>query len=119
MARKKLLTVKVKESNRRVLSVLIVVFMVAFLLRFEVIATAFNSLLQLLGIDTSVDQIMNVAVTIANLSIGALLLWGGVSLLSVPFFGVGFAVIGGVLLAYEAVKLYNATNSSKQISEPL
>ena len=119
MARKKLVTVKVKESNRKILSVLAVIFMVAFLLRFEVIATAFNSFLQMLGIDTNVQQIQNTAVTIANIAIGSLLLWGGVSLLSLPFVGVVFAVIGGVILAFEAVKLYNATMPNDKISEPL
>jgi len=119
MQRKKLQTVKIKESNRKILSVLTVIFMVAFLLRFEVIATAFNSLLQLMGIDTTIQQIQNTAITIANITIGGLLLVAGITFVSFLWVGVAFAVIGGVVLTWEALRLYNLSTSSNKISEPL
>lgn len=102
--KRKIWAVKVQEKSRKILSVLFVIMLVAFLLRFEVIADALGSIL---GVDG--EKVRSAAGRVYAIALGVILLYTASLLISVPFVGVAFALVGVSILAYQLISMYNST----------
>lgn len=100
--------VKISEKARIFISILIVIFLIAFMLRLDVVAQMVSDLT---GIPK--DAIKNTASYITGLASGALLVTAGVVLAaSVPFIAAGLAVVGAVIIVWTLINIYNDTNKN-------
>lgn len=100
---------KVKESSRKWLSFLLVVFLIAFLLRFEVVAELVGGLT---GIEP--QKIQDVAGSIAMVTMGTILIVAG-SIVAVPFVAPALIIAGSALVIWEAVRIFNRRSSKGKI----
>jgi hypothetical protein len=95
-------TVKVKETSRKWLSVLLVIFLIAFLLRFEFVAELVSGVS---GIPK--EDIQDSAGSVAMITLGALLILTG-AFISIPFVAPAMVVVGFVVIIVELVRIYNS-----------
>lgn len=106
MASRKNWTVKVRERGRQVMSVLIVVFLVAFLMTFDKVAELVANVL-----GTTKETIQEVSSMIMWTVVGLMFIKAAAWTSGLPFVPIGFAIIGGIILVVQAVRLYNMTRS--------
>ncbi len=100
--KKKSWTARLTENVRKLLSVLIVVFFVSLTLTHpdvaEKVAELFN---------TTAEKVMNAGRHIYSIAFALVAVVVGVFVLSaVPFIGVGLALVGVAILAYEAFSIF-------------
>lgn len=111
MATRKIQTVKIKESNRRWLSVLLMVFFVAFLLQIEFIQEVLKTIFP----NVDWPEVGRYASVVGWTALGVSLIAAGSATMAIPFVGVGFAVVGGLILLTQALKVWNEKLSSGKI----
>lgn len=103
---------KVKESNRKWLSVLLMVFFVAFLLQLEFIQEVLKTIFP----NVDWPEVGRYAGVVGWSALGISLIAAGSATMAIPFVGVGFAVVGGIILLTQAIKVWNEKLSSGEIS---
>lgn len=101
--------VKFYERHRVLSSVLIVVFIVAFFLQFDWM----QKLLQPIFPNVDWNQVSFYASVATWSALGVLLLQTAAITSAVPFVGIGFAVIGGIVLVTQAIRVINKNSSGK------
>jgi hypothetical protein len=92
-------TVKVSESLRRILSVVLVVIIVAILMMFAPVSEFVAGVL-----GTTPERVQEVAADIIIIGIAIGLLIFAVLTASLPFIPIALAVVGGAMLLYQAYR---------------
>lgn len=101
--KKKTFTVRPGKTGRFIVALFLVLFFIAFLLRFDAISQA---VAKLTGTDS--NKIQSWAGHFMLFTIGLGILWAGLVLVSVPLIGTLLILAGAVMLIYEAVRIFNS-----------
>lgn len=110
MARAKTYTSKMRKTGKFILTFFIILFLLGFLLRFDVFAGAAAKVTP-----WDKEQIQSFAGHVMLISLGLILVQVGLTFSAVPFVGVGLATVGAALLIFEAIRLWNANRPAQKI----
>lgn len=108
--KQKIYTAKISESNRRWLSIILVVAFIALLFQLDVVAKPVLKVLSKIWtkVKFELKQFQKVSSHIFGLTFGGAGLFVGVLLLpTVPFVGLGLVVGGGIVLALKLWQIKN------------
>lgn len=108
---------KLAEPRRVTLSILIVFTLVAFLLTFEKGAKIMVKGLSMVGINTTVEDVQDVASGLLLVSVGLTLMYVASAFAAVPVVGLGLLVVGAGLMALGAWRFYRKYKRNKELKD--
>lgn len=114
MAREKIHTVKIKEKNRKIQSVLLTIALIAFLLQFDWAC----AMVQKLFPNVPCGKLKFAASVTFWTATGVAMLSVGATTAAIPYVGAAFSVIGGVIIITQAIRIWNRGGNPSKIIWP-